>query len=116
MKRQWTHAQKNPSRALSFQFINSVNYWNSLNHLPEKAVKLIVNNRILAKDKETCDNLLSKIYQEKQKNEEKKNIQTKDREKLRERLRFKHKHTLQLEKESGVRLGMSDDTQGMVKD
>ena len=40
-------------------------YWPWLNHLPQKAVNQVVNQKIINNDRECCDILLKKIYEEK---------------------------------------------------
>jgi len=37
------------------------NCWNMLNHMPNKAVKKVVTDKILQFDRNTCDLLLKKI-------------------------------------------------------
>lgn len=65
LKKKWNHAQKDPARATNDQFSHAVDYWQQLNHLPKKAVKNILNDRILSKDKQSCDFVLNKILEQK---------------------------------------------------
>ena len=57
-KKRWQHEKKDPARN-SLSLGNDVhNYWESLNHLPKKGVKSIVNDKIIARDKDGCGHIL----------------------------------------------------------
>lgn len=65
LKKKWTNVSKNPDKAIKDQDLNKASYWYMINHLPEKGVKSIVNDKILQYDKVTCDRILRKILDEK---------------------------------------------------
>lgn len=67
LKNKWQAAQKNPDRSLKDQSIDTTSYWQSLNNLPQKSIKNIVNDKILKMDKKSCDLILSKMFMEKSK-------------------------------------------------
>ncbi len=105
LKKKWQHAQKDPAKAIHDQFSHTVDYWQQLNHLPRKAVKNIVNDRILSKDKQSCDFVLNKILEQKIDEDAKRQIQVKDRIQLRQKLRTRHNEVYAFEGICGVRLG-----------
>ena len=88
-KRKWQSVQKNVQRAISDQNLNN-NFWNLINHLPQKQVDGIVTNRVLRMDKKSCENLLKGILKEKQDDDNKKKMVQMNR--LAERTKVMERH------------------------
>ena len=105
LKKKWRNVQKDPQRALNDQSLDVSSYWQQLNNLPSQGVDKIVNPRILKYDKNSCDYILKRILDSKQKEDAKHEVQMRDRVQLRGKLRDKHNQTLELEAYCGVRLG-----------
>lgn len=81
-------------------------YWQALNQLPTKAVGNIVNEKVLALDKTSCEMILKKILEHKHGEDAKRDLQMRERAELRNKLRDRHNTTMDLETYCGVRLGM----------
>ena len=105
LKKKWRNVQKDPQRSLNDQSLDVSSYWQQLNNLPAKGVDKIVNPTILKYDKNSCDYILKRILDSKQKEDAKLEVQMRDRHNLRQKLRDKHNQTLELEAYCGVRLG-----------
>jgi len=90
MKRRWRNMQKDPARSLKDQSLDTSSYWQQLNQLPKKGVEKIVNDRIIEKDRQTCDNILTSIFEDKKKQELKVHLQQLERQKLRQAMHDRH--------------------------
>ena len=107
LKRKWSNVAKDPIKGLKDGHINKNSYWQILNHLPSKGVQRIVTDKILKYDKISCDSILKGILEEKQLDDYRKNLIQKNRLDLRAKLNSRHNKIVDLEKRSGVRLGMN---------
>ena len=58
--------------------------------MPEKAVAQIVNDKIITADKKACDYILTKLYEDNLKSDEKASIIAHERIKLRMKLKERH--------------------------
>jgi hypothetical protein len=90
LKKQWQIVQRDPSKTVKDQDVDMSSYWPGFNALPESSVKLLVNKSILAADKKGCDYILNRIFTDKQHQDSKITIQSKERDFLRQKLRLRH--------------------------
>lgn len=65
LKRKWRNVQRDPARCLKDQGLDVTNYWQQLNNLPQKGIENIVNDRIVEKDRQSCDHILNRIFDDK---------------------------------------------------
>ena len=114
MRKKWSNVNKDPVKGLRDGYMNRNNYWGGmLNHLPSKGVDRIVTDQILKMDKESCENILQGILEEKQIDDLKRAQLQANRQHLRNKLSDRHKAIMELEIRSGVRLGMKGPDQRM---
>ncbi len=97
LRKKWSYLVKDPSKAIKEQHLNNY-YWTTLNHSPKKEVKKIVTDRVLKLDQQTCQNIISRILEDKKGEEAKKAKQLQHRTELRSSLQSRHNKTLELEK------------------
>lgn len=98
LKRKWRNVQRDPSRSLKDQSLDTSSYWQQLNNLPQKGIEQIVNDRIVDKDRQSCDFILKNIYEDKEKADAKQGLIQQERQKLRTKLRERHQQVVELEK------------------
>jgi hypothetical protein len=102
LKKKWTNVNKDPSKGIKDQNTTQT-YWHLLNHLPQKGVDNIVNDKIINYDKSSCEHILKKYYESIQNEEFKKeNIQT-ERQDLLLKLKQQHDRVMSLEEKSGIK-------------
>ena len=77
-KKKWTFVSKNTNKAIKDQKLNN-SYWNLLNHMPKQQVSNIVTKRVLAMDKNACDNQLNAILDQKKQEDTKQSIIQRER-------------------------------------
>ena len=103
-KKKWSQVHRDPSRQMKLKDLNSNSYFD-VNSLPKNQRDLVVNKKMIADDKKTCDRILNGLLSEKKDEEIKKNLLAKDREMQRIKLRERHNKTHELEEKCGVRIG-----------
>ena len=102
-KRKWKSVHKNPSTAIKDISINN-QYWNLINNLPKDTVNSIVTPRVLKMDKESCDNLLRNLLNEKVKDDAKKEIFKLEKQINRNKLVYNHNLLLEQQEKLGVKI------------
>jgi hypothetical protein len=80
-------------------------FWNrsKINAVSPLKLKGLVNDKILARDQEACQNILNKIVEEKETDELQKAWQAINREKIRMKLIERHEQNIQKEVSAGLR-------------
>jgi hypothetical protein len=66
--------QKDPSRTLKDQNIDTTQYWQLLNNLPQKGVDRVVTKLVLNADKQSCSRILTRIFEQKKYEDDKKSL------------------------------------------
>tara|TARA_B110000285_G_C15111595_1_gene611452 strand:+ start:907 stop:1236 length:330 start_codon:yes stop_codon:yes gene_type:complete len=102
-KRKWKSVHKNPSTAIKDIPINN-QYWNLINNLPKDTVDSIVTPRVLKMDKESCDNLLKNLLDEKVREDNKKEILKQEKQINRNKLVYNHNKMLEEQEKIGVKV------------
>jgi hypothetical protein len=64
-----------------------------------------VNPQIITADKKGCEYILNRLYEDKKWADSKHSLQQVERNKLRQKLKERHNQTVELERNSGVKLG-----------
>jgi hypothetical protein len=65
----------------------------------------VLNDKIIHRDKQSCDNILTGYLEDKINEDHRKQMLSKERQSLRYKLRERHNLTYELEEKCGVRLG-----------
>lgn len=107
-RKKWKSVAKDPLKSLKDENLDKTQYWTHLNNLPPSRVDLLVSEQIIQKDRESCDRILSQIYQDSLTESDKKSIRALEREKAIGKLHRRHNTTVEMEKSVGVRLGSLD--------
>jgi hypothetical protein len=68
-------------------------------------VKQIVNDSIVEKDEKSCEYILARMYHDQAVRENRLDLQSAERQRLRSRIKSQHNQTREFEKKCGVRLG-----------
>ena len=68
-------------------------------------VKQIVNDSLVEKDEKSCEYILARMYHDQAVRENRLDLQSAERQRLRSRIKSQHNQTREFEKKCGVRLG-----------
>ena len=63
-RKKWKSVAKDPLKSLRSESIEKTQNWPHLNNLPQSQVDLIVSEHLISKDRESCDKILTHIYED----------------------------------------------------
>ena len=104
LKKKWTHVKRNPERAMKNIPLGN-QYWQLMNDLPKHRVNHLVTPYILKLDKRSCNEILNSFLKEKQTEDVRKQIMSKDKLINRNKMVARHNRTLSMQAKLGIKIG-----------
>lgn len=104
LKKKWSSVKRNPERAMK-QVPLGNQYWHLMNDLPKNKVNHLVTPYILKLDKRSCNEILKSFLREKQTEDIKKQIMSKDKLINRNKMVARHNRTLSMQTKLGIKIG-----------